>query len=66
MYSYVELVYKSNSCVSQPPFSMSKIWFFIISSQRSKIQTKRSSQKINTFLRMYWKHGELKKMQSKM
>ena len=29
------LVYKSNSC--QPPFSRSKIRFFIIPSQRSKI-----------------------------
>ena len=39
------LVYKSNSCISQPPFSRSKIGFFIISSQKGKIQTNRNFPK---------------------
>ena len=57
---YVSGDYNIYSCISQtrvqvePPFLSSKLGFFIISSQRSKIQTDRNFPKVNLlFQAMY-------------
>ena len=49
------LVYKSNLCISRPPIFKFKNRIFIISSQRSKIQIDRNSQKLISY---FWERIE--------